>query len=173
MTARSSLGAVAAPLGVVGLASALWWISDRLLYIGPIDRATFGWLVVVPIWATAPLAAGFAWRRLKPGARTFATTAYGVVVGAVVALLLWQDVAFPDCPTGPARTPAEWSLPAIMLGVVVGGGFGLSGLLASGLVREGHPWRAFAFGAATQVAVVVIAITLASVLLFGVCARPR
>ena len=174
MTGRNSrLGAVAAPLAVVGLASVLWWISDRLLYIGPFDRATFGWLVVVPVWATAPLVAGFAWRRLEPAARTFAATAYGVVVGGVVALLLWQEVAFPACSTGPARTPAEWSLPAITLGVVVGGGFGLSGLLASGLVRQGHPWRALAFGAATQLAIVVIAFTLAFVLLFGVCDRPR
>ena len=38
--------AMLTPLVGVALAYGLWWISDRLLYIGPLDRATFGWLVV-------------------------------------------------------------------------------------------------------------------------------
>ena len=37
------------PLAVLGVVYAIWWISDRLVIIGPIDRATFGWLVVVPL----------------------------------------------------------------------------------------------------------------------------
>lgn len=37
------------------------WISERLFYIGPLDRATFGWVVVIPVWISAPIVAGFAW----------------------------------------------------------------------------------------------------------------
>jgi hypothetical protein len=59
------LVAAAAPLAIVALAYALWWISDRLLDIGPLDRAAFGWAVVIPIWLAAPIVAGFIWSRLS------------------------------------------------------------------------------------------------------------
>jgi hypothetical protein len=49
--------AIVAPLVVVDVAYLLWAVSDRLLYVGPLDRATFGWLVVVPVWLAAPIAA--------------------------------------------------------------------------------------------------------------------
>lgn len=172
-SSSSRLLAVVAPLLVVGLASVLWLISDRLLYIGPLDRATFGWSVVVPIWAAAPLVAGFAWLRLSPRARMLAAVTCGLVVGGAVTVLLWQDVAFPDCQYGPVRGPIEWLLPAITLGTVIGGGFGLSGLIASTQVRAGHPWLALVFGAATQVGVGFVAIALAFVLSAGgICLRP-
>lgn len=65
--AHLALG-VAASLATVALGYALWSVSDRLLYIGPLDRAAFGWAVVVPVWALAPVAAALAWRRLTPAA---------------------------------------------------------------------------------------------------------
>ena len=74
------------PLLVVAVAFVLWWISDRLLYVGPLDRATFGWAVVVPLWAAAPTFAGFSWRRSAAGARTRFATLGGVAVGGVAAL---------------------------------------------------------------------------------------
>ncbi len=56
---RLGLG-IAAPFGVVALAYALWWISDRLLYIGPFDRVSFGRAVVVPVWVMTAVVAGAA-----------------------------------------------------------------------------------------------------------------
>ena len=38
---RIVVGAVL-PLVVAGIAYLLWWISDRILYVGPLDRAAFG-----------------------------------------------------------------------------------------------------------------------------------
>ncbi|MBA2373099.1 MAG: hypothetical protein H0V74_02700, partial [Chloroflexi bacterium] len=46
-SARVAWG-TAVPLALVALAYALWWLSDRLGYIGPLDRAAFGWAVVIP-----------------------------------------------------------------------------------------------------------------------------
>jgi hypothetical protein len=57
---------IAGPLGTIGLAYVLWWVSDRLLYVGPLVRATFGWLVVMPVWWLSPAVAAFLWRRLPP-----------------------------------------------------------------------------------------------------------
>lgn len=159
-----------APLAVIGLAGALWFISDRLLYVGPLDRATFGWLVVVPIWAVAPLAAGLAWRGYDRGVRTRAALVCSLPLGALSAALLWQEAAFPDCTA--SREPIGWLLPAMFLGVVVGGIFGASCLIASGQVRNRHPWRALAFGAVGQLAIIGLVPTLAFVLFFGICQRP-
>ena len=72
----------------------------------------------------------------------------------------------------PSHTPIELALPALALGVVVGGGFGLGCRIASGEVAGGHPWRAIIFGALFQLAVIVLTPTLAFVLFFGLCARP-
>ena len=54
---RIVVGAVL-PLAVAGIAYLLWWISDRLLYVGPLDRAALGWVVVIPTWIAAPAVAG-------------------------------------------------------------------------------------------------------------------
>jgi len=172
---RSSVGrlALVAPLLVVGLALGLWYLSDRLLYIGPLDRATFGWSVVVPIWALAPIAAGFAWRGLGSRARRVAAVSCALVVGGVLAALLWLSVAFPDCQLGAARSPWEQSLPSIVLGGVVGGGFGLSTFVASGEVQARRPVRALVLGAVGQLAVVAVAPVLLFLLFFGGgCQRP-
>lgn len=162
--------AVGAPLAVVGAAVGLWVISDRLPFIGPLDRATFGWSVVVPLWAVAPIAAAIAWRRLSPRTLRLAAAACGLVVGVPVSILLWQAAAFPAC--SPARPPHEWVLPAIILGGVIGGGFGLNDVLASGHLRAGHPWRALGIGAAGQLAIVGLGSALAFGLFYGLCERP-
>jgi hypothetical protein len=158
------------PLLVVGSAALLWFVSDRLLYVGPLDRATFGWGVVVPIWAAAPAAAGYAWRRLALGTRTAAAIIGGLSVGGVAAGLLWWSAATVSC--RPSHAPVDLILPAIAVGAVVGGGFGLGCRVASDQLLAGHPWRAITFGALVQLAVMALTPTLAFVLFFGLCARP-
>lgn len=172
---RSAPGflAVAPPLAVVALAFGLWLMSDRLLYIGPLDRATFGWAVVIPIWASAPLAAGLGWRRLSRRATRLAAATCAVIVGGVGAAVLWQALAFPACEYGPVRQPGEWALSAIVLGAAIGGGFALGSLAACTSIRAGRPWRALAVGAISQVAVVVVAVVLVFAVSIGAgCQRP-
>jgi hypothetical protein len=88
--------AMAIPLGLLAVAYALWTISDRLLQIGPLDRAAFGWIVVVPVALLAPGVAGLAWARLSVESRVFAA----LVVGAhrdriyvLLALALIKSIA--------------------------------------------------------------------------------
>jgi hypothetical protein len=164
--------AVAAPLIVVGIAAVLWLISDRLLFVGPLDRATFGWSVVIPLWAAAPLAAGFGWQYLPSRARRLAAVVCGLVVGAPLAFVMWQGTAFPACQFGSARGPANLLLPAIIVGVAVGGGLGLNTLAASAQVRAGHRWQALIFGGVAQLAVILVAFGLTFQMFFGICQRP-
>jgi hypothetical protein len=92
----SRLLAFAAPLGAVGGAWLLWRISDALGYIGPFDKATFGWLVVVPVWSLTPLIAAFTWRRLDSTSSRAIAAASGALIATAAALAFWSSVAFPD-----------------------------------------------------------------------------
>lgn len=166
--------AVIVPLAVLALAYGLWVLSDRLLYIGPLDRATFGWLVVVPVWLLAPVAAGFVSGRLRPGQRLVAAIVVSVVVAGFAAILFGIATMEPDCQFGPRQSaPSSW-LWSVILGVVIGSGVGLSSLLAARFVRARHPWRAVIFGASAELAMAGLAIVVTTAILIGSagCERP-
>jgi len=164
---------VAVPLVFVTLVYTLWWISDRLLYIGPFDRAAFGWAVVIPLWVAAPVATGFVWHRLAPASDILAAIVVGATISGAAAFLFWQAVAYPQCETAAARTPGDWVVPSLILGTAIGGGLAFTGLLVSGLARSGRPWRAVLVGAGTEVVMVFAAILVAGVVLLGPgCLRP-
>ena len=164
---------VAVPLALAGLVFVLWWISDRLLYVGPLDRAAFGWVVVVPLWIASPVAAGFVWRTLDWRTTRVIAALVGTVIAGAAALLLWQAVAFPNCGTGAIRTPLEWVMPSLLVGAVVGGGVALSGTVSAGLTRQGRPIAAVFVGAAVEALMVAAAILVAGLSLLGpACQRP-
>ena len=153
---RVALG-VLIPLAIAALAYGLWWLSDRLIQIGPLDRAAFGWSVVIPVWIGGPVVAALIWRPLTRRDTRVAALAYAVLVSVASAMLLWQSVAFPDC-VNPIRTAAEWILPALLVGMTVGGGLAGSGLLGTRVLRSGHPWPAVALTAAAEFGLIFVAI---------------
>ena len=161
-----------APVIVVAVAFVLWLISDRLLYVGPFDRATFGWLVVVPLWAAAPTFAGFSWRGFAPRARLRTAISGGLAIGGVAAILLWQSATAPAIGCNPSHTPLELILPALAVGAVVGGGFAIACWFASIEIAGGRVGRGSIYGAVTQLLVIPAASMLATVSFFGLCQRP-
>jgi hypothetical protein len=163
---------VALPLAIVALAYVLWWISDRLLYIGPLDRAAFGWAVVIPVWLAAPVVAGFTWSRLSRWEVRLAAAVLGTTVGAAAAVLFWQAVANPDCEFGPTRTAAQWVGSSVFVGGAIGAGIAASAVLASSFARRGQPWRAVAVGAVTEFAMIFVAILMAASVSSFPCQRP-
>jgi hypothetical protein len=169
----AQLRAAAVPLLLVAVAAALWWLSDRAGQIGPLDKATFGWLFAVPIWAVSPAAAGFAWRGFAPRGRVRASIANGGIVGTVVGFLLWLSVVTTDCQLGLNRTTLELTLPAIVCGMTTGAVFAFGLYEASAQLAAGHTLRSIAVGAAAQLALLLIVPTIAFLGFFGgVCARP-
>jgi len=172
-SAARFLVAVGAPLALIALSYLLWLISDRLRHIGPLDRAAFGWGVVIPIWVAAPVAAGFAWRSMTPRERRLEAIVVGTVVAGVATVLIWQSIAFPDCGTGVIHTPAGLVAPSVLVGIVVGGGVAVSGLLAATQVRHGRPGLAVAVGAASELVMILVAIVVAAATVLGpACQRP-
>ena len=165
--------AVVAPLAIAAAACILWWVSDRLVEIGPFDRATFGWIVVVPIWLSAPVVAGLVWRRLGRLDTRVVAVAVGAIVSAVAATLFWRSVTSADCANGATHQAADWLIPSVVVGLVIGAGLAASSLLAAAQFRGGHPWRALTFGAAAELGLVVVAILVAASMLLGPgCQRP-
>jgi hypothetical protein len=158
---------------VAAAAYLLWWISDRLGSIGPLDRAAFGWVVVIPTWIAAPVAAGLAWRRLDQRTTLAVAGFVGVVIAAVAAALLWQASAFPACETGAIHTPQEMVLPSVLFGAVVGGGLALSGLVTARFARQGRLITALVLGAAAEALMVAAVILVVGLALVGPgCQRP-
>ena len=161
-----------APVIVVVVAFVLWLISDRLLYVGPLDRATFGWLVVVPLWAAAPTFAGFSWRAFAAHERVRWALAGGLAVGGVTAILLWQSVATPAIDCNPTHTALELVLPAVLVGGLIAAGFALGCWFASLEIAAGRVLRGLIYGAVVQLLAIPFASILATLLLSGLCQRP-
>lgn len=149
---------VGIPLLVTAAAFGLWWLSDRLLYVGPLDRATFGWVVVVPLWLATPIASALAWRQFSARGMRIAATTLGLIVGGAAALLLWEAAAHPNCQYGASSGPEAWILPALILGAVIGGGLAASSLVASRRLATGRILGSLVAGAATQACFMAIAI---------------
>ncbi len=164
---------VGAPLLILATAYVLWWISDRLVYVGPLDRAAFGWSVVVPVWVAAPIVAGFAWRTAPPTASRVAAVLIGGIVTAVATVLIWRAVAYHDCQTGAIRSPIDWAAQSFIVGIAIGGGVAVSSTLVARLARAGRPWRAVAVGVLGEMAMIFLAILVAGEILLGpTCRRP-
>jgi hypothetical protein len=133
---------VAAPLAALALVYLVWWISDRLVFIGPVDRATFGWLVVVPLWALAPLVAAYAWRTLETEVIAITAAAVGMAILAAAALLFWLAIAFPNCDFMAVRTPLQALAPSVIVGWITGAGFAAACLVTVAVLRGGRWWSA-------------------------------
>jgi hypothetical protein len=120
---------IAIPLGLLAVAYALWAISDRLLYVGPLDRAAFGWIVVMPISWVAPGVTGLVWSRLSVESRVSAA----LVVGGTVAIASGVLLALAGHQIGCAPV-ISWTdnLPrSLVVGVVIGLGPAVAALVAA------------------------------------------
>jgi hypothetical protein len=169
---RSPVVSIGAPLAGAAAAYLLWWISDRLLVIGPFDRAMWGWLVVVPVWSLTPTLAALAWWPLERRDRGVAAAVVASVVGVAGAVAFWAAAAFPGCETA-SRSAVEWIGPSALVGVVIGGGLAASGLAATMVLRRGGLLPALLVGAALAFAVIFVAILVAvPFIVRGGCVRP-
>lgn len=169
--------AILAPLAAAVLAYGLWWISDRLLYIGPLDRAAFSWAVVVPLWLLAPVVAGFAWQELGRSERLATALTVAIVVTGAAATLLWLAAAFPDCQYGATFAPADVLGPSSLVGAVIGGSLVVASLATTSLVRSDHPWLGLVVGAGMRGVLLFVGLSIAFGVMFvvlghGSCERP-
>jgi hypothetical protein len=157
--ARGSHSLVAlgvAPLLLL-LALATWFVSDRLVVIGPFDRATIGWGVVVPLLMMAPGAAALAGSgTTSPGLARLVVAGTSVVTGLVVVLGLASAVTFVDCRpvTGPLDVVPRTLPTAFLFGI----GFAISVAAAWGPAQHRHSLVALVVGAAVWIVAAVLSL---------------
>jgi hypothetical protein len=170
---RSWALAALIPVAVVAAAYGLWWISDRLLYVGPLDRAAFGWIVVVPLMLAAPIVAGLAWSRLDTGGMVAAALTAATLVGLAAAFLLWRGVSEPGCETAPTRLSAELILPSLVVGSLVGLGIGIGGSVSARFFKRGNRLGAVVAGVAMEAAFLTLSVVaLGQLYVMTACQRP-
>jgi len=164
-------GLTIAPLLVLGVAWVLWVVSDRLLWIGPLDRAAFGWLVVVPLLVLAVPLATEAWHGLDRRGRMVGALALAGSVAAVVATLFARALFETDCQYGMLVGPAEILVRSIGLGIAVGAAYGIGALVVSGIGRR---WSVRRWVIGTGVGVGILGVGLLAFVAFmpfALCAR--
>jgi hypothetical protein len=167
------VAAIGVPLAGVALAYALWFISDRLLYIGPLDRAAFGWLVVIPVWCLTPVLAAVVWHPLGPRLTAAVATVFGLTLSVTAAVLFWLSVASSDCEFGALRSPDEWVWPSLVIGLVIGGGLAAACLGTTAVAQQRRWGTVLLVGAGSALALVFVAILVATpFLMSGGCQRP-
>ena len=166
--------ALTAPLGILALGYGLWAISDRLGYIGPLDKAQFGWLVLIPVGSSAPVAAAFAWQKLTGSAALVVPLLVGISIAVPAAAAFWVAIAHPDCQFGSVMTEADTIRAAVIVGVVAGGGYAIAGVVAVAPLRAGHRWRGALVGLALGFAMLwITAFTAFAMAPVGLCQPPH
>ncbi len=124
----------AAPLLLV-CAVLAWYVSDRLVLIGPFDRAQVGWVIVVPLIAIAPGVAALVERRtalVRQSRRVVAGVAIAIVAFVVVGLAL--TVTYLDC--HPVGGPLDVVPRALPIGLVAALAYVLAYAVASVVARR-------------------------------------
>ena len=146
---RSLATLIVAPSLLV-LAVAVWFVSDRLVTIGPFDRAKIGWAVVLPLLALAPGAAALAGSRTtSPGLARLVVAGTSIITGLFVVLGLASAITFIDC--RPATGPLEVVPRTLPTAFVFGIGFAISAAAAWGPALHGRRVVALVVGAAVWI----------------------
>ncbi len=148
-------------LGPLALALGLFLLklSDILLYIGPLDRAAFGWSVPIPLILAAPGLMGVAarWSGIR--------TARRVAVLTGTSFLSLSQVGCDPHPGLATRLLASLPIP-----LVLGVGWALAGWVAAAYADR--PVVAFAAGAGIAIAAGVVMFVAWALFFPGVTCTP-
>jgi hypothetical protein len=145
--ATTSLALLAGPV-LFAIGVVLGFASNALIWVGPIDRATFGWAIVVPMCLVAPVVSGLASRRAGDGPALLAALVAAALIGLFFAGSLAASVTQLGCDPNPDH--------ALVLGhaVPVGLGVGVAYVGSAWVVVRLRDRLALAIGAGLGAAVV-------------------
>jgi len=179
-SSRSEVGGkivgAAGPLALFAVLYGLWVASDRLVHVGPLDRGSFFWVVLLPLWCLSPSLAALLWRgRLRPEATQIVALAVGLVLAIVASAILWIAGTTDQgtCEFGPRTEAPGLIVPMGLLGILIGGGWALNAVVAASVVGGGRLRRGVGLGVALALAhfVIVVVATGLVIMLTGGCNR--
>jgi hypothetical protein len=169
--------AAAGPLAFFALLYGLWLASDRLVHVGPLDRGSFFWVVLLPLWCLSPSLAALLWRgRLGPDASRIVALAIGLVLAVVASVILWIAGTTDQgaCEFGPRTDAPGLVAPMGLLGILIGGGWALNAIVAASVMDSGRLGRGLGLGVALALVhfVIVVIATGLVIMVTGGCNRP-
>lgn len=180
--ARPGSGLALASLAVAPLllvaAIAANQIGEVLVAAGQVDRAAFGWFVVVPLVLLSPGAAALTWQ--ATGRRQLASrliASLSLVIG--IGVEIWLVLTIRQIGCIPVGEPSQVVAPAVLTAVAAGVAFGLAGIAAMVSVGVGgRSWvvsiRSLIAGGVGLAAFAAAAILIFTVTFAGVsCAAPQ
>ena len=152
LAARGRLG-VAPLLPLLGVA--IWFVADRLVTIGPFDRAQIEGLVVLPLLALAPRAAALAGSSsTRPGLARLVVAGTSIAMGLFVVFGLAASITFLDC--RPTTSPLEVVPRTLPTAFALGVGFAISAAAAWRPALHARRLAAVLVGAAVWVVAAAI-----------------
>lgn len=162
----------AGPLLVLA-AIGVWYVSDRLVFVVPFDRALVGWAVVVPLLALAPGVAGLAEGReeFEESSRLVANlTTVGIGLAATTTVLV--TVTFANCQ--PVTNPLDILPQALVAGLLAAAAFAVPYRVSAYLSRQVRLWQAVVPAAGLWLLMAGFLIFVIFVVLFPPlsCAKP-
>lgn len=113
----------------------VWFVADRLVVVGPFDRAQIAGFIAMPLLLLAPGALGVAAAEAEARRGRLALALVPAALGTLAAAGLMATVAQIDC--RPVASPADVLGPAIAVGIAVALAFGLPALAARRLAGRG------------------------------------
>ena len=149
---------------------AVWLVADRLVIIGPFDRAQIEGLVGVPLYLLAPGALGVAAARAQDDRGRFALLLVPLVLGVLTMAALVATVGQIGCQ--PVVSEEQVLAPSLPVGITAALAFGIPALAAQRAAGRG---AVLALALAAVLAAVGAALTVVVLLvMFPVvsCAAP-
>jgi hypothetical protein len=165
--AATSLALLAGP-ALFATGVVLGFVSNAMIWIGPIDRATFGWAVVVPMCLVAPVLSGLAARRVGEQAALLASLLAAAAIAVFFAWSLAANVTQIGCDRNPDAALVIGH--AVPVGLAVGVTF--AGAAWATLRLRGQLPLAIAVGLGTAIVGGVVSILVFATQFGGVTCVP-
>ena len=151
---RSLTALGVAPLLLL-LGVAIWFVADRLVTVGPFDRAQIEGMVVLPLIAIAPGAAALAGSgSTSRGMARLVVAVVSAAIALFVVIGLAATVTFLDC--RPVTSPLQVVPRTLPTALVLGVGFAISTAAASGPALRGRALVTLLVGAAVWIVAIAL-----------------
>jgi hypothetical protein len=165
---------ILAPIIMLGAALMIGLAVNYAGQIGPLNRATVSWIIVVPLIVLTPVVAGFLWRPMT--GRAVLTTALIVAVVAVVtvAAFAWLSIVGAECSTERIISNAGAVMPALLIGLGCGVPIVAAGYVVARTCGAAKEITVVAAGIAGGILAGLISLGIAAFVLLTLqmCARP-
>jgi hypothetical protein len=166
--------AILVPLIMLGAAMMTGLAVNYAGQLGPLNRATISWIVVVPLIVLTPVVAGFLWRSMTRRAMLATALVVAAIAVVTVAAFAWLSIATTECSTARIISNAAAVIPALFIGLGCGVPIVTAGYIVARTSGRAQPMRVVAAGIGGGIVAGLVSLGIAALVLLTLqmCARP-